>query len=491
MAGDDYQHLLAWREALDLLRPGTSVVAVRVEDEEGGSVDDVTITHAPDSGRSDRFFQVKYHVDQRRPYSTDVLMEKKAEGGTSLLQKFWRTYRGLAARDVTSPELTLVSNWVWDPADRFAAVIDGHDGRINEAFLEATPGSELGRVRARWQAHLSASDAELALFVRALRVRTGYHCWSELRAQVAERMENRGLLHDEAALHTALGIVREWIMRGPSTIDVDTLREAVARNRLEPAAEPERATLVVLNTITTPHLEVAPDFTLDWCDHFEGEPGRRGRQLRDPGEWNGRLLPELCHVERRIKSETTDRLVRARGAARLSAWLAFGFTFSEAAGYTLEVEQRVAGGRAERWRSDAPASHDFCLDEVLVALPGAGDGVSDTLAVGLAITDDLERDVVRDLGNVPRASHLLILRPRTGPSTGALRHAGDATALSAQTKRAVRRAVREHGARRVLLYYCGPLAGACFVGHRLNAVAREVVAMEDQQPGYAPSFTLT
>jgi CBASS immunity sensor of nucleotide second messenger signals len=45
-------------------------------------------------------------------------------------------------------------------------------------------------------------------------------------------------------------------------------------------------------------------------------------------------------------------------------------------------------------------------------------------------------------------------------------------------------------ARRLLVFYFGPLSGACFLGHRLNAVCQEVQIMEDQQPGYAPSFTL-
>jgi hypothetical protein len=42
----------------------------------------------------------------------------------------------------------------------------------------------------------------------------------------------------------------------------------------------------------------------------------------------------------------------------------------------------------------------------------------------------------------------------------------------------------------VLLYYFGPLSGACFIGHQLNAVCREIQLMEDQQPGYVPSFLL-
>lgn len=493
LAGHDYQHLFAWREALDLLRPRKGVLDVRVEDEEALSVDDVTVRYVPGAGQPGRFFQVKYHVDQRDAYSTDVLMQKRTASGTSLLQKFWRTYQGLATRSAGPFELALISNWGWDVKDPFVGAVDGDDGRIKEDFLDATPGSDLGKVRARWREHLGATDAEFAPFVRALRIRHGYYCWRELRDGVAERMENLGLHHDKAALHTATGIVREWIKRGPSVIDAEVMQSVIAHHRLVLPAEAERATTVVMNTIATPRLEVAPDFTLDWCDRFEGEPGRRGRQLLDPKEWNGRLLPELRVVERRIKEETTDRLIRARGAARLSPWIAFGATFSEVAGYIIEVEQRLSGGRVERWRSDVPASVDFVLEEVSLAelADPVLSGPADVLAVGISVTDDVQADVVRHLQNHGLASRLLFLRPRGGSSPGVLRGPGDATSLAEQAKRMIRRAVREATARRVLLYYCGPMSGACFIGHRLNAVASEIVLMEDQQPGYAPSFILT
>jgi hypothetical protein len=34
------------------------------------------------------------------------------------------------------------------------------------------------------------------------------------------------------------------------------------------------------------------------------------------------------------------------------------------------------------------------------------------------------------------------------------------------------------------------MGGAALIGHKLNAVCREIQIMENQQPGYAPSFLL-
>jgi hypothetical protein len=54
----------------------------------------------------------------------------------------------------------------------------------------------------------------------------------------------------------------------------------------------------------------------------------------------------------------------------------------------------------------------------------------------------------------------------------------------------IREFVKRHRAQELLLYYFGPLSGACFLGQQLNAICSTIVVMEDQQPGYAPAFRL-
>ena len=47
-------------------------------------------------------------------------------------------------------------------------------------------------------------------------------------------------------------------------------------------------------------------------------------------------------------------------------------------------------------------------------------------------------------------------------------------ALADGAKSMMREFAKRHEAKRVLLYYLGPLSGAYFIGHRLNAIYREV-----------------
>ena len=66
-------------------------------------------------------------------------------------------------------------------------------------------------------------------------------------------------------------------------------------------------------------------------------------------------------------------------------------------------------------------------------------------------------------------------------------------AFARAAKAALRDFAVKHGARQLLLYYFGPLGGACFLGHQLNAVCGRILVMEHtglpDRP-YAPSFSL-
>lgn len=206
----------------------------------------------------------------------------------------------------------------------------------------------------------------------------------------------------------------------------------------------------------------------------------------DPADWNGKMLPELHALEGRINTETKKRLVRVRGLARLSPWFAFGHTFSEVARYTIEVDQGE-----NLWQTDAPPSADFTLTHNgPTGEPLDSDG--DAVAVGISISGLLEDDVRRSLRHrKEKVRAVLFIRADRPLDRHCIHNAGDAVAMADRVKEAVRTFVKHHGARRALLHYVGPLSGACFIGHRLNAVCREIQIMEWSDPMYVPSFTLT
>lgn len=480
LAGDDYQHLIAWRELLGLMLPGSRIERVTVEDPEAGFVDDITFEREPNAPEPDLFVQVKYHVDHRSQVSTEALLAAKGEG-RSLLRKFYESWRVL--RDRGRPvELRLVTNWTWDSGDRVREVIRGKDNALDERFFTAPAESEIGKARERWRGHLGISEEEFQAFAATLRFWAGSHCFDELEQQVAERMMYLGLRSDHAALLTGIGIVRELVKARRVRLtraEVETL--LLEHGLLRPTSE-EPAKTLYLSTVSEQRFDLPPDFLLDWRAFFEGDGPKKGHRVLDPASWNAEMLPELVALERRLAEESPIRLVRARGLARLSAWFAFGYVFSDVARYTLEVDQQ-----GKLWRTDAAPSALTVVEQGRERIAG---GDSTAVAVGISVSGSLEDDVRRDLAATGAAGAVLFLRPDRPLGHDGLSSAGDVVAFARGAKERMRAFAREHGARRLLLFYFGPLSGACFLGHQLNAVAREIQVMEDQQPGYAPSFLL-
>lgn len=488
LKGDDYQHLLSWWHVLTLKMPNKKVREVRVEDDAAGSADDVTVFHEDGTDHPNIYCQIKYHVDHRQQYSTDVLLD--ATKGTSLLDKLWRTWKKLAEGDPTRRiELHLISNWTWDATDQVGACIDGDINALTDNFFSASPRSDVGKLRERWCAAVGATPDEFEPFARTLRFRLGFNNTGEARDRVVERMQLQKLRCDENALLIAVGVVREWVKSLQKVITREVLDEALARLGLFQPDDDEPSVTVYLSTIKKQKFELEPDYHLDWLGYFQELPGKRGHQLIDPANWDRVLLPELHALEKRISTEVGCRLIRARGLARLSAWFAFGYVFPEVGRYVIEVDQQ-----GKLWRTDAKPSSDFAV----TVLSGNGlpdgetiDGAGPTVAVGISVSGPLDGDVRAYLDKrTEQVAALLLLRPERELGIGCIRDAGDVVALAEGVKNAVRTFVKRWGATRLLLFYYGPLSGACFIGHRLNAVCREIQIMEDQQPGYAPSFLL-
>jgi len=477
LCGDDYQHLYSWWHALALLDPRSEVTEVWIEDDRAGSFDDVTVHYAAQSKRAAQFFQVKYHVTQQGSYSTDTLLDRAK--GSSLLQKFWRTWTKLGRANL-APELTLFSNWSWDSDDQVGRCIDGHDGSLKEEFLTESARSRVGQLRVRWQGECGASDNEFGAFVRCLRLHLGStNATESISRLAAERMRHRGLRDDESALCVAVGIVRGWIKAGVQHITRGLLELALIEHRLQDTpAEP--SVTVYLQTIRTHRFDLRPDYLLDWREHFEGPEYQRSHRIVDPALWNGRMLPELQALEQRINQEQAPKLIRARGLARLSTWFALGHVFSRVAGYQIEVEQNGL-----LWRTDAPPSGDFSM--VATRTPD-GSARTSTLAVGISVTGSLHSDLTNYLQSSGFQGGVLELEPGLGPSRDVFKSAGDVTAFVTASKNHMRHWVDVTGAREVWMFYFGPLSGACFLGHDTNALGASLTIMEDQAPGYAPAF---
>jgi SMODS-associated and fused to various effectors sensor domain len=470
-AGFEYQELYGWYRVLDLKSPSGKVRSVSIEDPTAGHFDDVVVRPSPSTEHVSEYLQVKFHVDVSDMYSSDSLM---TETHGLLLRKAWKTWAKLRD-EARGLELHLISTWAWDPSDPIAVHI--RDARLTRAFVEGSAVGKAAEVRVRWHAYLEPpTEEEFQQFLGSLRLRTGYPARSELLGLVKERMEVRGLKHDDDAAWRGARAVREWMIAGRKEITEALLEDAIERLNLRDVTVDPSVTLWV-HTVVKP-AETGADYELDWRDLFEGPEDERGHRLRDPDDWNGRLLPELRSMAARINRETEARLLRVRGKSRLSPWFAVGFAFRETTGWVLETEQY-----GSLWRTDAPRS-----EIRLLTTEQQLSGPRTAAAIVVSITGDATAAVTRHLTStgdpVARLIHVSVERP----GRNAIGSAGDLSAVADVVRNAV--LALDDRPEDVLLFYWGPATGAVFIGHALNGVARRIRLFEEEFGTYLPSITL-
>jgi hypothetical protein len=481
--GDDYQFLFTWLKVLDLKKRNTRVAMVKLEDPDAGQVDDVTVFYK--DGSAPDYFQVKYHVDQRKAYSLDLLLEK-GKTGTSLLHKFYKTYtRHLAANPDLAARLHLVSNWAIDPADKVLSTVENERGHLGDAIRTATAGSDIGKALEKVRQELKIDDAELQRFLCTMRFLTGRDCTEEFKCLVQDKMESLGLKSSENDLAVAVQIVRDWVKSKHIEVDLPLLEKILKEKDLfAPPGSPPSAT-VYLVTVKKHRFDLPPDYLIDLRSYYADQGAIKGHELLEGYDYNSTLLPRILEVQRQVNDETQATLIRARGFSRLSPWFAFGHAFARVSGYTIEVNQSGA-----LWRTDERPTPGFKL----VAENGVGETLASgfgVVAIGLSVSGAIAADVREHVAQTGGVDSLLILRPEAGTGSSAIQNAGDVVAMSEQFKDLARAFVREHKARRLLLYYFGPLSGACFIGHQLNAICNEVQIMEKLAgEGYVESFLL-
>lgn len=481
--GDDYQFLYTWLHVLDLKKKNTRVSKVRIEDPDAAHVDDVTVFYS--DGTPPHYYQVKYHVDQRSAYTLELLLEKGK--GKSLLEKFYKTYKehlndnpGIAAR------LHLVSNWSIDPKDKVLSTVENEHSRLGDSVRSASPASDIGKALQAIKDELKIEDKELHDFLFALCFYTGRDCTEEFKLRVQERMESLGLKCSENDLAVAVQIVRDWIKKKHVEVDLQVLEEVLqARDLYAPSSEPAWAT-VYLVTVKKHQFELEPDYIIDLRKFYADQGEIKGHELLNGFTYDQTLFPRIRSVQKKVNEQTRATLIRARGFSRLSPWFAFGHTFSQVSGYTIEVKQND-----NLWRTDAKANPDFKL----ISENAKGElfaSNSETVAIGLSVTGSIEADVREYIANLKDVNALLLLRPENKLGADCLQTAGDVVALTQQFKAMAREFIRERKATKLLLFYFGPLSGACFIGHQLNAVCKNIQIMEKLTgEGYIESFVLS
>jgi hypothetical protein len=230
IAGDDYQHLFTWLQALKLLRETERVTHIEIE-VGGHNVDDVVVYR---DGAPPLYHQVKFVVAQREPL-THEWFTTAGDRAQTPLQRFYESFKKLSYGG--RPEMALETNrWPVDN-DPILMHVDGRTHKLLPRLPLAAPGSVSGKTRAAWAAHVGVSEAELFEMLAHLEIRAGRSSYEELREHCCWLMGAVGLQDDVNAVDVGVGEIRRLVREGTRRLDAEMLREIIeTRARTQRAA---------------------------------------------------------------------------------------------------------------------------------------------------------------------------------------------------------------------------------------------------------------
>lgn len=181
--GDFYQSLVFWSNVIKLLDTDNAYKKVIFENDYATGIDDVNIQFSDnsvlDNGKyiSNKYIQVKYHVDQTETYDSSKLIDPDfTTSTTSMLQKFWKGFNETYVEGKFST-LVLLSNWKWDSSDILLSTVRDKSNSISDDFFTKGPNSKIGKIREAWKKHLCIEDNNEELFLefcRSLRFKLDY-----------------------------------------------------------------------------------------------------------------------------------------------------------------------------------------------------------------------------------------------------------------------------------------------------------------------------
>lgn len=275
--GDEYQDVVAWCAALELVRPRPRYGVLELEAVGAGSVDDVVLrTLDPSSDEGDRFIQVKWTGHESRAVDERFLTSRGRGNTRSLLQKLHDSYRLLAAQqNPANFTMELHTNRGVDSQHPLLAGLDGRSGLLVPTASIATSDSPIGRARESWARHLDVEEHELVDMLRVLEWNVGRQRRGE-RDRAKALMSAAGLRDDDTALDAGLGVVAGWVRGGRRIVRPQDVRDAIELAHLrtidvativdgsaDPRAHTARVTPIAVQSRTALYRELR-------LDHFTG-----------------------------------------------------------------------------------------------------------------------------------------------------------------------------------------------------------------------------
>jgi hypothetical protein len=476
LLGDDYQHLLTWLHAAQLVHRDPEVTRVELEKHAAGNVDDLVV-HRRD--RPALYHQVKFSTRPGDPLTGDWFIES-AGGGKPPLRRFYESFKKLTVGEVP-PRMVLHTNRLPAVDDPILSCLDGTTELLVPKLARASAASAAGTARDSWARAIEVSQDQLLSMLGSLRIRAAQASLNDLQERCRWVMDAVGMTATLDAVDKGMLAARRWVQTGVRDVDselVNLLLDREAMRVTEPLAT------VLIQAIDHDLWPETATAAVDWVDGFVGELPSERREARDPKLWMGRFAPELQSTAELVRSQGFNR-VRIDGALRLATAIYAGSTFSDVRGFQVAVPGRSGDGT---WTGDITSDGITQGQDIIQTDHLVGQG--DQLAVGLNVSGDLTSTVLRHIRNAALPVSRLVVLSIPEPGRTALEHPADVRGWASAVTDHLR-VLAEDGWPLLHLFFYGPRTAGVLLGHRWNRMIPTQL-WDDLGPGhgYTAAFSL-
>lgn len=476
LLGDDYQHLLTWLHAAQLVHRDPRVTRVELEKHDAGNVDDLVV-HRRDEPTL--YHQVKFTTQPGDALSAEWFTDV-GSGTTSPLQRFNRSFDKLTVNG-TPPEMVLHTNRLPAANDPILGCLDGTSELLVPKLRRATPRSAAGKVRSLWAQHVGISEEALLTMLGSLRIRAAQASLNDLQERCRWVMDAVGMIATLDAVDKGMLAARRWAQTGVRDVLSATITQLIEDLQLR---SKEPVATVLIQAIDHDLWPETATVAVDWVDGFKGQLPPERRDTTTPELWMERFSPELQRAADHVRRLGFKR-VRIDGAFRLATAIHAGYVFSDVRGFRVSVPGRSGDGT---WTGDIAADGSRLNPTITRTDHAVGQGHE--LAVGLNVSGDLTAAVLRHLGNASTPVERLTVLSLPTVARDAL---ADSAAVRgwAETVTDELRALAEDNWPRIHLFFYGPRAAAVLLGHHWNRMPPTQL-WDDLGPGlgYTPAFAI-
>lgn len=502
LKGHDYQALIFWLQACDLLREGTGVVRVAYEFDSPKAFDDVVVWYDPGLPMAGpdrvkvRYIQSKFKVTYGQEFGAADLADPafiNAESH-SLLQRLRDAQRAKAPDGGRGARFMVWTLARLSSSDFLHKYIDGTDKsiRVDELLDGSTDRSDAGRlIRKPWRKDLDLdTDEELRPILYPLELNHSALSLMDMRERLSYAVAQVGLKPVDmtvsdcrycSAIHSLNG-------RKLNDFDRDAFIEACKDERLlagTPRPPRNDITRVSIRSFLDPGIDpkLGHDKVLLLTRHY------KARYISKDDGWREAIQPEVTDFLNGVAAEGMP--VEVTIDAHSSIAFLSGHVLHPKRGIPVTLMQRSAGQGTRPWKAEGLVPDGAPRLEFTEEVVGTGEDVALCVGISQSPLDDVRRHVS---ANLPEVGHILSGLPEGGPSFTAVKDGAHASAMAdavAARLSALRGEVGWGG--HLHVYLAVPNGLAFMIGQRSRGFGPATLYefdFERRDRGYRPSMTI-